>query len=97
MSSLSELLANKKSNLKTNSDGISVRTKDGLYREYMKDGVLIRELIRRFDGFVPIEGAPDPEVCKIDDYLFLGSQGLICIFAVILHIQRCCSKFRRVT
>jgi hypothetical protein len=38
------------------------------------DGKIIKELIEK-KTFVPIEAAPDPEVCRItDDGLFLGSQ-----------------------
>jgi hypothetical protein len=58
---LSSLLQKKKSQLKTNEEGILFRTKDGqIFKERLIDGQLVKELIKT--EFVLIEGAPDPEV-----------------------------------
>jgi len=72
--SLAELLASKKKGLKVNPEGTLVRTKEGnVYQEKIVDGKLVQTDIGKLE-FVPIEAAPDPKVCKIQDFLFLGSQ-----------------------
>ncbi len=65
MSSLAELLQQKKKNLTTNQEGIIVRTKEGeLYREKIVDGQIVRDQLVAKKEFVPIEAAPDPEVIR---------------------------------
>jgi len=74
MSSLAEQIKTSKKSLKTNTDGILVRTKEGLeYREKIdSDGKLIQEFLGK-KSFVPIEGAPDPIPSMIIDKIYLGA------------------------
>ncbi len=82
MASLSDLLSQRKTQLKANADGTLVRTKDGqIYRERInQDGNVVRMAMKDSDEkypqvFEPIEAAPDPEVSEvIAGFLYLGSQ-----------------------
>jgi protein-tyrosine phosphatase len=70
----SDLIAQKAAKGSLKPTEIRVRTKDGqIFSERIVDGNPITTQVGTA-VFIPIEGAPDPEVCKIIDYLYLGSQ-----------------------
>lgn len=61
-----------KGNLKPTQ--MKIRTKEGeIFIEQLMDGKPVR-LRESKEHFIPIESAPDPEVCQIEAFLFLGSQ-----------------------
>jgi len=70
-----DFIKNNKVRLKPSEQGTLVRTLQGeVYRERLVGQVIVRELVEK-NPFIPIESAPDPEVCRItDDGIFLGSQ-----------------------
>jgi hypothetical protein len=73
---MNTLLEKARAGLKTNTEGILVRTKDGKsYREKILNGQIIaskEEGEQHIEFF--IEGAPDPHSFEIIPYLYLGAQ-----------------------